>query len=109
MNGFNLYSRDRADDNHGEICVYINQSRFSCRRRDLELSQLEYVWVEISLHNRKELLGTFYRPPSSNNLVYSSIEDSIGLAFDTNIANITITGDFKFDVSKPASCRKSND
>ena len=47
--------------------------------------------------------------PSSNNLIYSSIEDSIGLAFDTNIANITITGDFNFDVSKPASCRKIND
>ena len=69
INGFNLYRHDRADDNHGGICVYINLSLFSCRRRDLELAQHECVWVEISLHNRKELLGTFYRPPSSNNLV----------------------------------------
>ena len=61
------------------------------------------------MHNRKELLGTFYRPPSANNLVYSCIEDSIGLAFDTNISNITITGDFNFDISKQASCRKIND
>ena len=105
-NGFNLYRRDRADDNHGDICVYINQSIFSCRRHDLELPQLECVWVQISLHNRKELLGTFYRPPSSNNLVYSNIEDSTGLAFDTNISNITITGDFNLDVSKQASYRK---
>ena len=55
------------------------------------------------------MLGTFYRPPSSNKLVYFSIEDSIGLAFNTNIANIIITGDFNFDVSKPALCRKIND
>ena len=61
------------------------------------------------MHNRKELLGTFYRPPNSNNLIYSSIEDSVGLAFDTNIPNITITGDFNFDVSKQASCRKINE
>ena len=40
-----------------------------------------------------------YRPSSSNNLVYSSIEDPIGLAFDTNISNITITGDFNVNVS----------
>ena len=26
INGFNLYRRDRVDDNHGGICVYINQS-----------------------------------------------------------------------------------
>ena len=104
-----MYRRDRVGDNHGGICVYINQSLFSCRRRDLELPQLECIWVEISLHNRKELLGTFYRPPSSNNLIYSSIEDSIGLAFYTNIVNITITGDFNFDVSKPALYRKIND
>ena len=28
LNGFNLYRRDRADDNHGGICVYVNQSLF---------------------------------------------------------------------------------
>ena len=81
INRFNLYRRDRVDDNHGGICIYINQSLFSCRRRDLKLPQLECFWVEISLYNRKELLGTFCRQPSSNNLVYSSIEDSVGLAF----------------------------
>ena len=54
-------------------------------------------------------MGTFYRPPSSNNLVYTSIEDSIGLAFDTNVPNITITGDFNLDVLKHASYRKIND
>ena len=61
------------------------------------------------MNNRKELLGTFYRPPSANNLVYSSIEDSIGLAFETNISNITITGDFNLDISKQTSYRKIND
>ena len=54
-------------------------------------------------------MGTFYRPPRSNNLVYTSIEDSIGLAFDnTNVPNITITSDFNLDLSKHASYRKIN-
>ena len=69
ISGFNLYRRDRADDNHGGICVYINQPILSCGRHDIELPQLECIWVEISLHKRKELLGTFYRRPSSNNFV----------------------------------------
>ena len=107
ISGFNLYRRDRDDDNHGGICVYINQPILSCGRHDIELPQLECIWVEISLHKRKELLGTLYRRPSSNNLVYSSIEDSIGLAFETNISYITITGDFNnLDVSKQASYKK---
>ena len=46
LNGFKLYRRDRADDNHGGICVYVNQALFSCRRQDLELPQLECIWVE---------------------------------------------------------------
>ena len=109
IKGFNLYRRDRGGDSHGGICVFVNQSIFSCRRLDLELPQIECVWIELSIHNRKELVGTFYRPPNSYNLIYKSIEDSVGLAFDTNIPNITITGDFNFDVSKQASFRKIND
>ncbi|MCG8047067.1 MAG: reverse transcriptase domain-containing protein, partial [Candidatus Thiodiazotropha endolucinida] len=87
----------------------VRDSIFSRRRPDLELPQIECVWVEICIHNRKELLGTFYRPPNSNNAIYTYIEDSFGLAFDTNISNITITGDFNFDVSKQTSYRKIKD
>ena len=34
---------------------------------------------------------------------------TIGLAFDTNISNITITGDFNLDISEHTSYRKIND
>lgn len=37
------------------------------------------------------------------------MEDSIGLAFDTNISNILITGDFNLDVNKQVSYRKIRD
>ena len=55
---------------------------------------------EVKTHDTKQLIGTFYRPPNSNNMVISTIEDSIGLAFDTNIKNILITGDFNLDILK---------
>ena len=40
---------------------------------------------------------------------YSLIEDSISLAFDTNIPDILITGDFNLDIQKDSSYRKVND
>ena len=71
---------------------------FSKRRQDLELPNIECLWVEISIKNKIQLIGTFYRPPNSTNAILSAIEDSIGLAFDTNISNILITGDFNLDI-----------
>ena len=43
------------------------------------------------------------------NAVFSSIEDSTGLAFDTNTENILLTGDFNFDTLKKNSYRKIYD
>ena len=83
-----MYRRDRVGDRYGGICVYAKQNTYSRRRQDLEPSNIECVWIEISTHNKKHLIGTFYRPPNSTNEVISSIEDSIALAFDTNIPNI---------------------
>ena len=107
LNGFNLHRRDRPGDHHGGICVYVNQNIFSRRRNDLELPNIENVWIEVLLHNCKMLIGTFYRLPNSSPVVLSSIEDSIGLAYDTNIQNAVITGDLNLDILKQAPNKKS--
>ena len=70
------------------------------------LPNIECVWIEASVHNKKLLIGTFYRPPNSAQEVLSSIEDSISLAFDTNIQHILITGDFNLDILKQSSNKK---
>ena len=72
----------------------------------MKLLDIECVWIEVKTHNIKQLIGTFYRPPNSNNTVISTIEDSVGLVFDTNIKNILITGDFNLDTLKHASNKK---
>ena len=87
---------------------------FSKRRHDLEVPNIECLWVEISTKNKIQLIGTFYRPPpppppNSTNAILSSIEDSIGLAFETNISNILITGDFNLDILKDNSSQKVRD
>ena len=52
------------------------------------------------------MVGTFYRPTNSNALVFSNIENSIGMAVDTGIADIIILGDFNINILNEQSARK---
>ena len=62
IENFKLFRRDRPVDHHGGICVYVRSNIFSRRRNYLELPNLECIWVEVSIQNKKQLIGTFYRP-----------------------------------------------
>ena len=110
FNDFQLpFRRDRVGDNHGGILVYVKTDLPCKRRYDLELVTIECLWVEINVKNKNILVGTFYRPPNSNALIFSDIENSIGLAFDTGIPDIIILGDFNLNVLNGPSARKIND
>ena len=63
----------------------------------LEQNNVECIWIEIQLKHII-LFGLFYRPPNSDTAYFSSIEDSIELALDTQINNIIVTGDFNHDI-----------
>ena len=64
------------------------------RRTELEILNVESVWIEIRLTYKRLLIGTFYRPPNSDQFVLSNIERSNDLAIDTGISDIIILGDF---------------
>ena len=107
FNNFQVpFRRDREGDSHGGILVYIKNDIPCKRRQDLELLNIECLWVEINIKSKKMLVGTFYRPPNSNSLVFSDIENSIGIAVDTGIADIVILGDFNLNVLNAQSARK---
>ena len=76
LDRYKFYHRDQGGDNHGGVCVYTKDNVFSCRRNDLELPNIECIWIEITVHHRKFLLGTFLRPPNSPAQTLSSIKDS---------------------------------
>ena len=48
----------------------------------------------------------FYRPPNSDALYLSTIEDSISLSLDTQIRNIIVTGDFNLNALNPHTYNK---
>ena len=52
MNGYTLYRHDRRGNNHGGICVYAKSTIYSKRRTDLELLDLECIWLELHCNHR---------------------------------------------------------
>ena len=58
--------------------VQINMKQVSyTRRHDLELRGVESIWIELTLKHKHILFEVFYRPPYSEAVVFSAIEDSI--------------------------------
>ena len=72
------------------------------RGRDLEHIGVECVCVELTSKHKHILFGLFYRPPNSDALYFSSIEDSMHLA----IQDIIVTGDFTITCSTSNHHRK---
>jgi len=63
--------------------------------------------LEVRPHsNKRILIGTFYRPPNSDNNYFCKIEDSIGLAIDTGINDIIVLGDFNLKTQLDQAKRK---
>ena len=89
INGFRTpFRKDRIGDGYGGIAVYVKNNIPSIHGADLEILNTECIWVELRLHNRRILVGTFYRPPNSENIVLSNIENSIDLAVDTKVGKV---------------------
>ena len=56
-------------------------------------------------NNRNILFGVYYRPPNSDVVYTTLIEDSIDLAINTNITDVIITGDFNFNIMNESQFR----
>ena len=104
-----LFRRDRVGDSHGGILVYV-KNEIPCKRRvDLELLNIECVWIEINIKNSKKLIGTFYRLPNASPIILTDIENSVGLAVDTRITDVIITGDLNLNMLNQPTRNKITD
>ena len=106
ISGFRTPFRKDRSEGHGGVAVYIKNDIPCARRLDLEILNIECIWIEVRLQTKRILIGTFYRPPNSDQTVLSNIENSVGLAVDTGISDIIIQGDFNLDLRKSATARK---
>ena len=98
--------KDRVEDRHGGVMLYVKEGLHYRRRQDLEPKGIECLWIEIINKHKHVLFGLFYRPPNSDANYYSTIEDSIHLAVDTGLNDIIVTGDFNFNLLSAQTSRK---
>ena len=59
-----IFRRDRPGRSGGGVAVLVSNSLVSIRKPELELPNLEMLWVEI-VSRTKLLVGVCYRPPDS--------------------------------------------
>lgn len=98
--------KDRVGDSHGGVMLYVKETLYYKRRHDLEIRDIESIWIELVNHHKHILFGLYYRPPNSDANYYTNIENSLALAVDTGITDILITGDFNFNILNPQTARK---
>ena len=98
--------KDRDSDTHGGVMLYVKEGLHYKRRDDLELLNIENIWIELANSHKRILLGLFYRPPNSDAAYLAHIEDSISLAIDTGIPELIITGDFNLNLLNQQTFRK---
>ena len=78
--------------------IYARDTLLCRRRKDIEITGLEAVWLEVTIKSKKVLVGGIYRPPNSNSDYFNLILESIDRASNTNIPDIVVTGDFIFNM-----------
>ena len=98
--------KDRTSNSYGGLLLYIRDALYYRRRKDLEIADVECIWIELNLYTKTVLFGLFYRPPNTNVLDHSNLVDSIHLAVDTGIDNIIITGDFNLNINSQTTFNK---
>ena len=90
---FPPFRRDRQNKTGGGVIVYVKEHINCIVRPDLQIDNIECLWIEIKFKNKKYVYGTFYIPPDSGSQSWLDIEQSIDLALNSNHA-IIIVGDF---------------
>ena len=94
---YDLHRRDRNRFGGG-VAIYSRDHLCATRRHDLEHPQLEIIWVEARLSNKKHLIASCYHPPGQSRAVattfISLFRNSVELALQSNPYSLTILGDF---------------
>ena len=103
--GYNYYRKDR-NCHGGGILAYIRSDLPARRHPDLEISRIESVIIEITIHSRKwTIICAYCPPPSMNNSIFiddfTPGVDILHIHFD----NVIVVGDLNYDVNIPLKCQ----
>ena len=97
IDGYQMTRKDRQT--HGGGLIIYTKSYLSCiHRGDLEVADVEMIWLEVRNNRQKPFLLCYcYRPPSSNSDWIDKVESVIDKA-NTEEKEIIMLGDFNFNL-----------
>ena len=99
IDGFHQpFRRDNLKSGGGGIIVYVRNDIIAKRRTNLEIHDIDCLWIEISPRKGKSfLVGSFYRNPNENSEWLNRFEVFIENVLLEN-KEIIILGDFNKDL-----------
>ena len=98
VSGFSIFRKDRLDKHGGGVMALVNNTLTVKRRVDLEVDDLEVMWLEVYPFKSKRslLISVVYRPPNFTNTNDSQLEENFEQAYLTG-QEVIMMGDFNID------------
>ena len=95
---YNVFRKDRPPNKKGclmvGVLIAVKNNIICFQRLDLD-TNCEIIWIEIKITGTKPILvGSYYRPPSSDRDYLNSLRDSLAKINPDNFSNIWLGGDF---------------
>ena len=95
LEGYGLPDRkDRFNNTgYGGVLAWVKSDINSKRRKELEVDDMEILWIELKLFDVKLLLGVCYRPPNSAVEWWTKFENILYEVRDHCPGHLVLTGD----------------
>jgi hypothetical protein len=98
ITGYKFRRKDRLTCRAGGAAMYITHALPHRRALELELPNIDLLWIELQLNGKRILVGTCYRPPGQSvdevEMFMSNLNDSMELVFRSNPESIFLFGDY---------------
>ena len=104
---FRLYRRDRGMRGGG-VMIYVLESYRSRRRSDLEVSDIEIVWIELHFKKNVILLGNVYHPPNFGIESFSKISNMLEIALAEK-KEVVLMGDMNCNLLTTTRSRRADE
>ena len=92
LDGYRLFRRDRRDGQRGGgVCFYVHHMINVKVLSNLDHPDIEMLWLEIKLGEKKATLGCLYRPPSTPVEFWSTLDK---VTEEVQGQSIILLGDF---------------
>ncbi len=98
LNGYQLPFCRHRGSRGGGVMIYVKDEIVAIERSDLNLPNIEMLWLEIKVQNKRIMFGTYYRAPGASAMVVDEfilcIDQTLDKVLNENPDMVILVGDF---------------